>query len=351
MNLESLGWNSSYQSHFEPFAKDGYAVGRIALEHKHIYTIYTESGDVLGEVSGKMRHQAVGRADFPAVGDWVVVSVREEEKRATIHAVLPRQSKFSRKAAGGATEEQIVATNVNTIFLVMALNQDFNLRRMERYLVLAWESGATPVVILSKADLCDNVAAKVAEVEGVAYGVPIHVTSSLQNEGLGELSRYLSQGQTVALLGSSGVGKSTLINRLYGNDIQHVSAIREEDGRGRHTTTHRELILLPEGGLLIDTPGMRELHMWDAEEGLNDSFQDIDALAADCYYRDCQHRNEPGCMVIQSLNDGTLDSERYNSYKKLQKEIAYMERKDNKQLQLAEKEKWKKIHLSQRNRP
>lgn len=354
MNLQTLGWNPFFEGQYATFAAEGYTVGRVALEHKHLYRVYTEQGEVLAEVSGKMRHEAFGRADYPAVGDWVVVSVRAIEGRATIHAILQRQSKFSRKAAGNSLEEQIVATNVNTVFLVNALNLDFNVRRIERYLILAWESGATPVVILSKADLCDDVADKVAQVEAVAFGVPIHVVSSLHNEGLEQLQAYLAPGQTVALLGSSGVGKSTLINRVYGRDVQDVGEIRDGDDRGKHTTTHRELILLPSGGLLIDTPGIRELQLWDADEGMSDSFQDIEQLATTCRFNDCQHHSEPGCAVRESLQDGTLDQARYDNYRKLQKELAYLARKEDKQLQLAEKMKWKKIHQGQkkqRNRP
>ncbi|MGZ4112039.1 MAG: ribosome small subunit-dependent GTPase A [Tumebacillaceae bacterium] len=354
MNLQALGWNNTFEEAFASYAAEGYTVGRVALEHKHLYRVYSEQGDVLAEVSGKMRYNSLGRGDYPAVGDWVVMSVRESEGRATVHGILPRQSKFSRKVAGGSLEEQIVATNVDTVFLVTALNLDFNVRRIERYLILAWESGAMPVIILSKADLCEDVAARIAEVESVAFGVPIHVVSSLNNEGLEELTPYMQRGKTVALLGSSGVGKSTLINRVYGREIQDTGGIREGDDRGKHTTTHRELIVLPEGGLLIDTPGMRELQLWDADEGISDSFQDIESLAGECQFRDCQHRNEPNCAVQGALRDGTLDRSRYSNYVKLQKELAYLARKDDKQLQLAEKAKWKKIHTVQKqhkNRP
>jgi ribosome biogenesis GTPase len=353
LNIQSLGFTSFFEKAFESYRDQGYSAGRVALEHKHIYRVYTESGDVLAEVSGKLRHQAISRSDYPAVGDWVVLSIRPEESRATIHAVLPRFSKFSRKVAGQTTEEQIVATNVDTVFLVNALNQDFNVRRIERYLVLAWESGANPVIILSKADLCDNPEGKVAEVESVAVGVPIHVVSAAENRGFEQLASYITEGKTTALLGSSGVGKSTLINRMYGGDILNTGEIREDDDKGKHTTTHRELVILPRGGLVIDTPGMRELQLWDAPEGLSTSFQDVEALAGQCYFQDCQHDNEPGCAVKLALENGTLEMDRYNSYVKLQKELAYLARKEDKVLQAAEKAKWKKIHQAakqQRNR-
>ncbi|MDQ0900222.1 ribosome small subunit-dependent GTPase A [Paenibacillus sp. V4I7] len=346
MKNEDLGWNSFFEKAFEPYLNEGYQVGRVSLEHKHMYRVQTEVGEALAEVSGKMRHIALRREDYPAVGDWVVLSIREEEQRATIHAVLPRKSKFSRKVAGQVTEEQIVATNVDTVFLFTALNLDFNVRRIERYLVLAWESGANPVIVLSKADLCEDPEALAAEVAAVAVGVPIHIISSAENRGLDELAAYISPGQTVALLGSSGVGKSTLVNRIYGKDILETGDIRSGDDKGKHTTTHRELITLPGGGILIDTPGMRELQLWDASEGLSTSFQDIEELAERCFFQDCKHENEPKCAVKEALDEGTLPVERFQSYVKLQKEIAYLARKEDKGLQAAEKAKWKKIHQS-----
>lgn len=353
MKNEDLGWNSFFEKAFEPYLNEGYQVGRVSLEHKHMYRVQTEVGEALAEVSGKMRHIALRREDYPAVGDWVVLSIREEEQRATIHAVLPRKSKFSRKVAGQVTEEQIVATNVDTVFLFTALNLDFNVRRIERYLVLAWESGANPVIVLSKADLCEDPEALAAEVAAVAVGVPIHIISSAENRGLDELAAYISPGQTVALLGSSGVGKSTLVNRIYGKDILETGDIRSGDDKGKHTTTHRELITLPGGGILIDTPGMRELQLWDASEGLSTSFQDIEELAEMCFFQDCKHENEPKCAVKEALDEGTLPIERFQSYVKLQKELAYLARKEDKGLQAAEKAKWKKIHQtlkSQHNR-
>jgi ribosome biogenesis GTPase len=350
LDLQSMGWTPFFEQAFEPYQKEGYSAGRVALEHKHIYRVYSEHGDLLAEVSGKLRHQALAREDYPAVGDWVVLSARPEEQRATIHAILPRKSKFSRKVAGEVTEEQIVATNVDTIFLVMAMNQDFNVRRMERYLVLAWESGAEPVIVLSKADLCAEPGELLAQVEAVAIGVPIYMISSAENRGIDQLSAYVSEGQTAALLGSSGVGKSTLINRMYGVDILDTGGIREDDDKGKHTTTHRELVVLPGGGLLIDTPGMRELQLWEASEGLSSSFQDIEDFAAACFYQDCKHQKEPNCAVKQALEDGSLDADRYNSFVKLQKELAYLARKEDKNLQAAEKEKWKKIHQANKKR-
>lgn len=352
INLQPLGWNETFTELFAPFANnEEYTVARVALEHKHLYRVYSEQGDLLASVTGKMRHAAFGREDYPAVGDWVVITARPEEGKATIHAILPRFSKFSRKVAGTTTEEQIVAANVNTVFLVMALNNDFNVRRLERYLVAAWESGANPVVVLTKKDLCDDVEEKVAEVENVAFGVPIYAVSSELNQGLEQLSPYLGEGKTVALLGSSGVGKSTLVNRLCGEERMVTHSVREGDDRGKHTTTYRELVRLPQGGVLIDTPGMRELQLWESDESsLTGSFSDVEALAETCFYRDCHHRQEPGCAVQQAISDGTLGIERYQSYVKLQRELAYLERKNDIRAQIAEKERWKKISAGSKSR-
>ncbi len=348
MNLELLGWSRFFAKSFESHWQEGYTVGRVALEHKNTYILYTEYGELLAEVTGKMRYRASERQDFPAVGDWVVISVRDAEKRATIHAVLPRKSKFSRKTVGAKTDEQIVATNVDTVFLVSGLDGDFNLRRIERYLLLVWESGANPVIILNKADLCDDVEGRREEVEAIAFGVPIIILSAAKNQGLDALTPYLSKGQTVALLGSSGVGKSTVTNQLVGKQVQAVQQVRQGDDKGRHTTTHRELLVLPSGGLLIDTPGMREIQIWAGEESFQETFADIDSLAKQCRFHDCQHDSEPGCAVRQALEDSTLDYQRFLNHQKLQKELDYLSRKQDQKASLAEKERWKKITKSLR---
>ena len=341
--LAAFGWNEFFEGHFQPYAASNYLSGRVALQHKHFYRLYTERGEVLAEIAGKLRHEALNRADLPAVGDWVVIRPRPAGDKVTIHAVLPRKSKFTRKVSGSQTEEQIVGTNIDTVFLVTSLNQDFNPRRIERYLTVAWEGGATPVIVLSKSDLCDEVEERITETRKLVGGVPIHAVSVINLEGLTELTRYCQHGQTVALLGSSGVGKSTLINHLIGRDQLKVQEVREHDGRGRHTTTHRELILLPSGGLVLDTPGLRELQLWNVEGGLQLAFDDIEALASRCYFSDCRHQDEPHCAIREALARGVIDEERYLSYEKLQKELNYLSRKLDIKAEILEKKRWKKL--------
>jgi ribosome biogenesis GTPase / thiamine phosphate phosphatase len=353
MNLQQLGWSEFFAGSFNQYAqnqdtKTEYPIGRVAIEHRGTYVLYTESGEQRAEVSGKFRHQATQLQAFPTVGDWVVIQSGKTHSPATIHHVLPRKSQFLRKAVGGKTEAQLVAANVDTVFLVSGLDGDFNLRRLERYLLLTWNSGANPVIILNKADQCPDVDDCVLQVESLAPGVPIAVLSALHQEGLDQLVPYLQPGQTIALLGSSGVGKSTITNQLLGENRQAVRSVRSADSRGRHTTTQRSLLCLPNGSLLIDTPGMRELQVWAGEESLQTTFTDIEMLAEQCRFRDCQHEGEPGCAVQEAIDRGVLDPSRLFNYRKLNQELAYLARKQDDRAQQIEKAKWKKIHKAQR---
>jgi ribosome biogenesis GTPase len=318
-------------------------------EQKNSYRLSGQAGEWMGELSGRMIHAAVVRDDLPVVGDWVVVRPRPGGDRATIHRVLARRTKFSRKTAGKRTSEQILAANIDTAFIVTSLNRELNLRRIERYLTLTWESGARPVILLSKADLCLHTEQVAEEVEAIAAGVPVHAFSALAGEGIGEILNYLQRGETAVLLGSSGVGKSTLINRLVGRNILQVQAVRESDDRGRHTTTSRQLILLPDAGMIIDTPGLRELQLWESEKGLARSFEEIRLLAERCHFSDCRHQTEPGCAVLKALSEGGLPSDRVESYRKLQKELAHLSVKQDVLLRQEQKKKWKSIHKEQRN--
>ncbi|WP_391123393.1 ribosome small subunit-dependent GTPase A [Psychrobacillus sp. L3] len=316
--------------------------GRVLLEHKHLYRVITNEGEWLCSLSGKFKFDHEREA-FPAVGDWVVLEQMPGEEKGIIQEVLPRTSQFSRKVAGQTTEIQLIAVNVDYVFLVMSLNYDFNVRRLERYLLAAWDSGATPVVVLTKKDACDDLSYYINEVESVAFGVDVFAVSSVSGEGIEHLAALLSAGKTGALLGSSGVGKSSLINAVSGEEVMAVSDIREDDSKGRHTTTHRELSLLPGGGLLIDTPGMREFQLWDSNEGVSASFSDIEELAEGCRFRDCQHQKEPGCAIHEAISSGTLKEERYRSYVKLLRELAHIERKNDVVAKKAEVNKWKKV--------
>lgn len=303
-------------------------VGRILSQEKGIYRIIHTQGVQAAAVSGRYRYEARTVSDYPAVGDFVMLDGVNGIGQAVIHALLPRKSMFVRKAAGTSNSEQIVAANVDLVFICMSLNNDFNLRRLERYLSVAWDSGAVPVILLTKADLCEEVAGMRAAVSEVAVGVDILVTSSMEQDGYESVLPYLKNGQTIAFIGSSGVGKSTLINRLLGGERIKTNGLRSDD-KGRHTTTHRELICLPGGGIVIDTPGMRELGMWDASEGVEKTFADIEELAHFCKFKNCTHHSEPGCGIQAALERGTLSPERWRSYQKLRTENAYAENSES----------------------
>jgi ribosome biogenesis GTPase len=328
--LAGLGWGPDFEEALRPFASEGLAPGRIAVQHRGSYGVYTNDAaaePLSAEISGRLRHEAASSIDLPAVGDWVALRRPANAGRAVIEAVLPRRTMFVRRAPADrqrGLEEQVVGANIDVALLVYGLDRGANPRRLERYLVLAWESGAQPAIVLTKADLCDSVAEEVAEAERVAIGVPVHAVSSVSGLGLDELRPYLAGNRTVAALGPSGVGKSTLINRLSGLDLQEVAEVRA-DGRGRHTTTRRELIVAPGGGLFLDTPGMRALQLGEAD--LDETFQEVADLASRCRFSDCAHEREPGCAVLAAIQDGTLDPARLAGYRKLLREIEHLEQR------------------------
>lgn len=303
-------------------------VGRVISQERNIYRVVTEGGAFLAEVSGRFRFEAVSTSDFPAVGDFVLLDrLTDENGNGIIHHILKRSSLFVRRAAGERGDDQAVAANIDIALLCMSLNNDFNLRRLERYLSLAWDSGATPVVVLTKADLCENVSRKLSAVQAVAIGVDIIVTSSVFEEGYKDILSYCKPGRTMAFIGSSGVGKSTLINLLIGQEKLATREIREDDGKGRHATTHRELFLLKEGGMVIDTPGMREFGLSDSSEGLNKSFADVEKYLDKCRFRNCTHTSEPGCAVYAAIEQGELSRVRWSAYRKLKSEESFMQDK------------------------
>ena len=347
-SLNSLGWSLTWKHAFLEANEANGAPARVVREHRGVYALVSEAGGTLAEVSGRFRHRAQMPRDFPAVGDWVVAEQPAPSSHAVIHSVLPRRSAFVRWSAGAKSEDQVVAANVDTVFLVSGLDHDFNLRRIERYLTLAYESGAAPVIILNKADVHDDPDRARQQVEAVARGVPILLVSATAGLGLGALREALAPGKTGALLGSSGVGKSTLVNALLGHEALRTAAVREDDSRGRHTTTHRELISLPGGSVLIDTPGMRELQLVGDDASLARSFDEIVELAGQCRFKDCFHTEEPGCAVQAALADGRLDMERYESYLRQRKEIRHHQIEQDIHLQNEEKRRWKAIHRSMR---
>ncbi len=347
-NLSDLGWDPHWTKQFEPFAGEGLRPARVVCRHGEAYDLLAEAGGLRAEVSGRFRHDHPNRADWPAVGDWVAVTPRPEEQSATIHAVLPRRSRFSRKAAGAETVEQVVAANVDVVFIVAGLDGDFNVRRLERYLTLAWESGARPVIVLNKADVCPDANDRAAAASDVAFGSPVIVTSAANADGLGELRSRLGPGLTGVFMGSSGVGKSSLVNALLGEARQSVREVRGDDSRGRHTTTSRQLVPLPGGGMVIDTPGMRELQLWVDGEGVDRTFADVGALSGQCRFADCTHQSETGCAVRAALESGLLEPGRLASYHKLQREARYAAQRQTQSARIIEKTRWKQIAQEQR---
>ncbi len=348
MTLGELGWDDRFAAAFDALGDRGLIPARVGIEHNHFYRVLTSGDELMAQAAGRLRHHAAGQDELPAVGDWVAVRVNRHDGTATIRAILPRRSSFSRKAAGDPTARQVVAANIDVVLVVAGLDGDFSPRRIERYLVATADSGARPVVVLNKADLEERVALRVAKIREAAPDVPIHPTCCTTGQGLDDLARYLEPGRTVALLGSSGVGKSTIINRLLGESRQKTQAVRSADSRGRHTTIHRELIAAPDGGIIIDTPGMRELQLWDSERALEDAFAEIETLAADCRFRDCRHRQEPGCAVRAAVDAGRLPAIRRTHYLRLADERAHLDRRRDELARAEEKKRTKVMHRALR---
>jgi ribosome biogenesis GTPase / thiamine phosphate phosphatase len=338
--LSALGWDASFAEAFAPFG-DELLPARVVAEHRGRYLLAGAAGDVAAVLTGRLRHEANARAELPAVGDWVAASrTGNVADVASIHAVLPRRGAFMRKVAGDETAAQVVAANVDVAFVVTALPADVNPRRLERYLALAWESGALPVIVLTKTDLSDDVGAQIASARELAPGVDVVALSSMTGAGIDALERLLQPGRTAVLLGPSGAGKSTLVNRLLGAERLRTAEVRE-DGKGRHTTTHRELFRLPGGALLIDTPGMRELQLWDADTGLGAAFADIYALSEECRFRDCRHETEPGCAVRAAVEEGRLPADRLEHWRQLERELAWLARRQDQLATAAERARTK----------
>jgi ribosome biogenesis GTPase len=349
-SLTGWGWNSYFEAFWQGGDWKSAVPARVIAQQRKFWRVAGEFGEGWAEASGKLRLAADEGADWPAVGDWVVAEVHCEGTTGMIQEVLPRRSKFVRKSAGKKMEEQVIAANVDTALLVSALDGDFNPRRVERYLAQCWESGARPVIVLNKADACEDAHVKTAEMERVAVGTAVCVVSAKTGDGFGELEEFLKAGQTLVLLGSSGVGKSTIANRLLGQAVQEVQPVRESDSRGRHTTTTREIFILPGGALLMDTPGLREMQLWDAEDGVAQVFADIDALAGQCRFGDCRHEGEPGCAVQAALDAGTLDAARLENRRKLMREQEFLRRKVDPEARQEQKEQWKQIHRAARQK-
>jgi len=343
VSLRDYGWNDDFSKALDDLERPGLEPGRVLAASSGIFRLMTSDGERQASLAGRLKHRADSVADIPAVGDWVAFRPGDDGG-VRIEHVLPRRSRLSRKAPGKRSQEQVVAANVDTVFVVMGLDGDFSVRRLERLLTTVRESDAQPVVLLNKLDLCEDPAGRKAEVEQAAPGVPVLLLSCFAAQGIEAVRAHIRPHETAVLIGSSGVGKSTLINHLLGEAVQKTRDVRDGDDRGRHTTTHRELFRLPEGGMLVDNPGVREVQLWSGEESLEQAFDDIAVLSASCRYRDCSHTSEAGCAVLAAVDDGRLDRSRLENFRTLQKELRYLELRKSETAQRVEKRRWRNIH-------
>ena len=342
MELSRLGWAAPFKTAFETSTQRDLVPGRVVNAQRELYRVLCSDGICDAHVSGRLRHEA-DSGGLPVVGDWVALRRSQAASSATIAWVLPRKSVLARKRPERAVEQQLMAANLDYVFVVSALNLDFSPRRIERALAMIWEGGAQPVVVLTKLDVCGDPEPYLDAARAVSIGVDVHAVSVHTDRGLGPLRAYAARDRSLALIGSSGVGKSTLVNWFLGEARAAISEARAADDKGRHTTTARELFVLPDGGVLIDTPGMRELALWDAAEGLETTFDDVHQLARTCRFGDCTHANEPGCAVRSALADGQLSQARWLAYGKLQRELAYEARRHDQRSQLEHQRKWKRL--------
>jgi ribosome biogenesis GTPase / thiamine phosphate phosphatase len=346
LRLSGLGWDDQREHEISNWPRH-MLPGRVLAEHRGAYSVLSAQGQLWAQITGKMRHEAASRADLPTTGDWVVAEIHDGDQ-ASIHAVLPRRTRFSRNIAGKATDEHVIAANIDVSFLVASLEREVNLRRIERYLTLAWSGGTDPVIVLTKSDLAgdpEDIVYELGRVETIALGVPVLLTSSETGAGVEDLRDVLAGSRTGVLLGSSGAGKSSLVNALIGDTAQQVDEVRS-DGKGRHTTSRRELIALPGGGVIVDTPGLRGLKLWNHGEESTSTFADVDELASGCKFNDCRHDSEPGCAVRAGIADGTIGKQRLDDWRKLQRELDFQRSKQDQRLAAQRKRRWKKVENS-----